>query len=125
MWGKYSDIILNQESSEFSEDIIIAKHTDNRFFISEHLKIRREYLLNVLIDIIQGKLIIMENEDINKNKNKKNNKNIFNEKNNILSVSSCKKFSLDEIKEVNPYLKYNKNDLIIVDILFNGKPFYL
>ena len=55
-----SDIILNQESSEFSEDIIIAKHTDNRFFISEHLKIRREYLLNVLIDIIQGKLIIME-----------------------------------------------------------------
>ena len=120
-----SDIILNQESSEFSEDIIIAKHTDNRFFISEHLKIRREYLLNVLIDIIQGKLIIMENEDIKNNLNKKNNKNIFNAKNNMLSVSSCKKFSLDEIKEVNPYLKYNKNDLIIVDILFNGKPFYL
>ena len=63
--------------------------------------------------------------DIKNNLDLNNNKNIFNAKNNILSVSNCKKFSLDEIKEVKPYLKYNLNDLNIVDIVFNDKPFYI
>ena len=112
-----SDINLNEESSEFSEDIMFSNYTSHKIIITKNLKnLTKENEINVLIDIVKGKLFFIKKDD---NKNK-----IF-EKNNILSVSNCQKISLDKIKEVHPYLKFNSNDLSIVDMVFNGKPFYI
>ena len=96
---------------------MISNYTSHKIIITKNLKnLTKENEINVLIDIVKGKLFFMKKDD---NKNK-----IF-EKNNILSVSNCQKISLDKIKEVHPYLKFNSNDLSIVDIVFNGKPFYI
>ena len=74
--------------------------------------------MHVLINISNGKLFVVGDDDLEKINNK-----TFVDKSNseILYLRTFYRISLNQIKDVKPIFKFDKNDLLLAEININGK----
>ena len=74
--------------------------------------------MHVLINISHGKLFIVGDDELEKINNK-----TFVDKSNseILYLRTFYRISLNQIKDVKPIFKFDKNDLLLAEININGK----
>jgi hypothetical protein len=92
----------------FYETIMVLRH----FYIY-----KKTNTVHVLINICSGKFFVIGENELNK----RNSKLYLNSQNSeILYLRNFNKIYSNQIKDVRPIFKYNKNDLKIAHITING-----
>ncbi len=112
-----SEINIDEESSESSEDSIFFNPVYKKLYILENISLHKmKNIYDVILSIPKRKFLIMRNKNNKENILINDNKNISFDKRYILFTSELNNFPHENIKEVNPIFNYNKKILNVVDI---------
>ena len=112
-----SEINIDEESLESSEDSIFFNPVYKKLYILENISLyKMKNIYDVILSIPKRKFLIMRNKNNKENILINDNKNIFFDKRYILFTSELNNFPHENIKEVNPIFNYNKKILNMVDI---------
>ena len=114
-----SNFISEDESLESSEDSIVLNSLNQKIYLLKQFSIiKKTNIIIVLINLVIGKLFIFRNKEII---NGGDNSNLTLQKIIILSEINFQSIQLEKIKDINPIINYDKNDLNNADIIINGK----
>jgi hypothetical protein len=108
-----------EEEDESNDNSSILSSISQKLSILRQLKINKKTnVINVLINVKEGKFFVVGNKEING----KNNKELLSSKNNnIFYLWNFQKINPTQVKQIIPIFKYEKKNLNIIDIIINGK----
>ena len=116
------DIIDDDEENNESisdDNETVLNSIIQKFSVLRQFKIYKQTnQIFALINVEKGKFFVIGEKELNSTNNQDN---LSFDENNILYTCKSQMISVKQIKEVKPIFNYNKKDMDIVEIIFNGK----
>ena len=110
--------IISEENNQIHDENIRVGCLYETLSVMRHLLIyKKTNIIHVMINIFEGKFFVVGKNELDKRNNRKLLKRSPSA---ILYLRNFPKIKLNQIRDVRPIFKYNKNDLQFVDINISG-----